>query len=280
MLGSTVANAFEPDGQSLVPRPGVAERVDGAEAATAVEKPCEQSDPPTEIYMHDVVGRIYVGDDSGMEDLYRIFAEGIRFYLCRHLGQQELDDRVHDTFVIVVQAIRKGELREPGRLMGFVRTVARRQVAAHIDQVVHSHQELNLDVGVRVADLSGNPEQNAVFQQKIALILSVFDDLPARDSEILSRFYLDEQSREEICEEMNLSETQFRLLKSRAKARFGELGKRKLAQKPLGSILASHKLGSKVEIRPAFVVRRRVESWHKPKLSLSRDKFAPREGRP
>jgi hypothetical protein len=35
---------------------------------------------------------------------------------------------------------------------------------------------------------------------------------------------------------MNLSETQFRLLKSRAKARFGELGKRKLLQKTISSI--------------------------------------------
>jgi hypothetical protein len=33
---------------------------------------------------------------------------------------------------------------------------------------------------------------------------------------------------------MHLTETQFRLLKSRAKARFGELGKKKLAHKALG----------------------------------------------
>jgi hypothetical protein len=31
---------------------------------------------------------------------------------------------------------------------------------------------------------------------------------------------------------MNLTETQFRLLKSRAKERFGEIGKGKLTQKP------------------------------------------------
>jgi DNA-directed RNA polymerase specialized sigma24 family protein len=47
-----------------------------------------------------------------------------------------------------------------------------------------------------------------------------------RDREILRRFYVEEQSQETICEEMGLSYNQFRLLKSRAKARFGELGKR------------------------------------------------------
>ena len=84
--------------------------------------------------------RIHGGDESGMEELYRLFGRGIRYYLCRQLGHQELDDKVHDTFVIVVQAIRRGELREPDRLMGFVRTVVRRQVAAYIDDAVHSRR--------------------------------------------------------------------------------------------------------------------------------------------
>ena len=182
----------------------------------------------------DLVERIRNGDESGMEELYRLFGRGIRYYLCRQLGHQELDDKVHDTFVIVVQAIRRGELREPDRLMGFVRTVVRRQVAAYIDEAVHSRKdELNLDLGVRVADRRNNPEQSAAFRQKVELMLEVLRSLSERDREILTRFYLDEQSQESICQEMALSETQFRLLKSRAKARFGEIGKRKLQQKPL-----------------------------------------------
>src|ERR1041384_3763915 len=88
-----------------------------------------------------LVESIQRGERSGMEELYRVFSRGVRFYLCRQLGPQDLDDRVHDTFVIVVQAIRKGELRDPERLMGFVRTVVRRQVAAHIDRVVQRRKE-------------------------------------------------------------------------------------------------------------------------------------------
>jgi RNA polymerase sigma-70 factor (ECF subfamily) len=172
-----------------------------------------------------------------MEELYRLFGRGIRYYLCRQLGHQELDDKVHDTFVIVVQAIRRGELREPDRLMGFVRTVVRRQVAAYIDEAVHSRRdELNLDLGVRVADRRRDPEQTAAFRQKVDFMLEVLRSLSERDREILTRFYLDEQSQETICREMDLSETQFRLLKSRAKARFGEVGKRRLQKNPLISV--------------------------------------------
>jgi len=121
--------------------------------------------------------------------------------------------------------------------MGFVRTIVRRQVAAHIDQVVHSRrEELNIDVGVRVADRRRNPEQAAAFHQKIKFMLEVLSNLSERDREILTRFYLHEETQEQICDEMELSETQFRLLKSRAKARFGEIGKRKLQIKPLAAI--------------------------------------------
>jgi RNA polymerase sigma-70 factor, ECF subfamily len=180
----------------------------------------------------DLVERIRLEKTDGMEELYQLFSRGIRFYLCRQLGPQELDDKVHDTFVVVVQAIRRGELREPERLMGFVRTIVRRQVAAHIDKVVHNRREqAEFDSTVRVADPRGNPEEAAIFRQRIGLIRQVLGELSERDREILTRFYIDEQSQERICSEMGLTETQFRLLKSRAKARFGELGRKKLIHK-------------------------------------------------
>ena len=62
-----------------------------------------------------LVGRIRSSQTDGMAELYHLFSKGVRFYLCRQLGVQDLDDRVHDTFVVVVQAIRRGELREPER---------------------------------------------------------------------------------------------------------------------------------------------------------------------
>ncbi len=174
--------------------------------------------------------RIQRGDDSGMEDLYRLFAKGIRFYLCRQLGAQELEDKIHDTFLIVVQAIRRGDLREPERLMGFVRTVVRRQVAAHIDHLVHSRRErLHMDVGVRVADGRRNPEQTVAFQEKVDLMREVLKELSERDRDILTRFYLNEQSQEQVCEEMNLTETQFRLLKSTGESPFRRAGPEKTA---------------------------------------------------
>jgi RNA polymerase sigma-70 factor, ECF subfamily len=179
-----------------------------------------------------LVESIRSGESSGMEELYRVFSRGVRYYLCRQLGPQDLDDKVHDTFLIVVQAIRKGDLREPERLMGFVRTVVRRQVAAQIDRVVQSRREqADMDSTVLLSDKHDTPEEAAITRQHEQVAETVLRSVSIRDREILTRFYLMEQTQEEICEEMSLSETQFRLLKSRAKARFGELGRKQLARR-------------------------------------------------
>src|SRR5450432_3281803 len=85
-----------------------------------------------------VVERIRQGDDAAMEELYAYFGKGVRYFLLRTLGGDELDDRVHDVFIVVAAAIRNGELRDPARLMGYVRTVVRRTIAGVIQDNVNS----------------------------------------------------------------------------------------------------------------------------------------------
>jgi hypothetical protein len=57
---------------------------------------------------------------------------------------------------------------------------------------------------------------------------------------------LNEQTQEEICSAMDLTDTQFRLLKSRAKARFGDLGKKR---RQLGALKSAFKRNRITPIR-------------------------------
>ncbi len=212
-------------------RGGSSERTETSVKPPPAVRPTQGSGPPA-VDWAELVERIQGGDPRGMEQLYAVFSRGVRFYLCRQLGPEELEDRVHDTFLIVVQAIRRGELRDPNRLMGFVRTVVRRQVAAHIDRAVHLRKgQIELHAGLAISDQRSDPEQELMARQKVELMEKVLRSVSRRDREILTRFYLLEQTQEQICREMKLTETQFRLLKSRAKARFGELGKRRLQRR-------------------------------------------------
>jgi RNA polymerase sigma factor (sigma-70 family) len=175
-----------------------------------------------------LVSRIRDGESEAMAELYAVFGRGIRYFLLRNLGPVDLDDKVHDCFVIVTQAIQNGDLREPERLMGYVRTVVKRQIAASIDVAVHQrHSRVDFeDALLSISDWRENPERKVIAKERAELARKVLNSVSRRDREILNRFYVLEQSQEEICTAMGLSYNQFRLLKSRAKARFGELGKR------------------------------------------------------
>jgi RNA polymerase sigma factor (sigma-70 family) len=179
-----------------------------------------------------LVERIRSGDPSGMEELYHVFSKGIRFHLCRQLGPQDLDDRLHDIFLIITQSIRNGDLREPERLMGYVRTILRRQVAAHIDNAVQARRsQAELGPESTLCDRDPNPESQAIQEQNTELAMRILGSIPKRDREVLTRFYLKEQPASQICHDLSLTETQFRLIKSRAKARFAELGRARLARR-------------------------------------------------
>ena len=189
--------------------------------------------PNDSVNWNDLVAAVQRGDNEGMERLYAVFARGIRFLLIRQLGYQDVEDKIHDTFLIVVNAIRRGDLREPERLMGYVRTVVRRQVATHIDGLVQSRRDMgDVELGYKLVDDRHDPEAEVLGKQRFRIMEQILRAISRRDREILTRFYLHEQTQEQICAEMGLTETQFRLLKSRAKARFGELGRRKLGNKP------------------------------------------------
>src|SRR3954447_13705091 len=107
-----------------------------------------------------LVNLVHEGDPARMEELYAVFAKGVRFFLWRQIGPQDLDDKVHDVFLIIAQAIQRGELREPERLMGYVRPVVRRQVAAHIDSAVAARRpQQSIDPAMTLSDREPDPER-------------------------------------------------------------------------------------------------------------------------
>ncbi len=174
------------------------------------------------------------GDEDAMQELYDVFAKGVRFTLFRQLGPEDLDDKVHDVFVTITQSVRNGELRDPSRLMGYIQTIVRRQIASYIDRAVSARRHrVDLDFEEDAYDTRPDPETEAIRRENEALAMRVLRSLPKRDREVLGRFYLKQETPVQICRALSLSENQFRLVKSRAKARFGEMGKRRLAARNL-----------------------------------------------
>lgn len=181
-----------------------------------------------------VVEQIRAGDPAGQEALYRNLAAGARQFLRRRLGTDDVEDRVHDLFLVVVETIRRGELREPERLMGFVRTVLYRQLSLEFSRITRARRSaVTLESAGDLTSFGPSPEQQVAGGEQIQIMKEILKTLSERDFEVLTRFYLHEQSSEQICREMRLTQTQFDLLKSRAKARLTVSARRKLARGPL-----------------------------------------------
>ena len=169
-----------------------------------------------------LVEKIAAGDVRAKEELYELLSRGIRFFLARQLPRTEdVEDELHNVFVIVVNAVAGGHLRAPERLIGFVRGVVRHRIASKIEEIMRMRRHAVLSdfaVGGPYPDI----ETTIANQERKDLAMDVLRRMSANDRDILMRFYLNEQTPEEICRDMHLSETQYRLLKSRAKARFVE----------------------------------------------------------
>jgi DNA-directed RNA polymerase specialized sigma24 family protein len=143
-----------------------------------------------------LVERIRCGDSAAIEELYAVFAKGIRFFLWRQLGLQDLDDRVHDIFLMVIQSIQRGEVREPERLMGYVRTVVRRQTAGYIQGAVNFRRSyVTIDSSSPLCAREPDPERRAIEDQQTEVAMRVLKGLPKRDREVLVRFYLQDSCR-------------------------------------------------------------------------------------
>src|ERR1700722_6262156 len=102
--------------------------------------------PPDPAQNLDLVRRVQSGDAAGMAELYEYISTGLRPYLARQLRSQDFHDKVHSIFVDVVIAIQRGQLREPHRLMGFARTIARRKVSGYIDDAAATRRN-QVDIG-------------------------------------------------------------------------------------------------------------------------------------
>ena len=172
----------------------------------------------------DVVRQVANSEPEGFENLYRIFstqAIGLR----RQFGFQDFEDRLHDVFLIVVEAIQCGKVREPNALLSYIQGTARFVLCAHAS-TRSRRQRLSgtLQHWQSSRGCGHTPEESLWLKERSAIMRDLLRTLSLREREVLERFYINEQDKDEICREMGLSDTQFRLAKSRAKAHLARLG--------------------------------------------------------
>jgi RNA polymerase sigma factor (sigma-70 family) len=172
----------------------------------------------------DVVEKVRSGHPEGLDQLYtvfRIFSISLR----RQVGFCDFEDRMHDIFLVVVEAIREGKLREPAALPSYIHGIARLSLCSNIGVRVRRNRLSGaLRHWVSTRQRTTTPEELLAQRERVEVLRRLLGSLSTKEREILTRFYIHEQTKEQICEDLNLTDTQFRLAKSRAKQRLTRMG--------------------------------------------------------
>jgi len=136
----------------------------------------------------------------------------------------DFDDIVQESAWALILQLRDGKLRDTNAIWGYVQriVIGALRTSRNTNRALC---ELNEAFGVRHPDPS--PE-SAVIGKSMAelefdVLQSILKVIPPLNLEILVRFYVHEQSKEQICDDLNITPTQFRLAKSRTKILVSDL---------------------------------------------------------
>jgi RNA polymerase sigma-70 factor (ECF subfamily) len=137
------------------------------------------------------------------------------------------EDLHQDTFRICFDKIRRGEVREPEKLSGFICNVARNLVIVHFRHAPGKAGGTPIQPPESLADAAPDQLTQLLQKETAGIVRQVLGELYSqRDRELLYRFYVAEEEKEQICADLGLSSLHFNRVLYRARERFRELYRR------------------------------------------------------
>ena len=165
---------------------------------------------------------------SGQQVILRNMA-GLRAQLARVTGSVELaSDLLQDAVVTALQKLRAGQISDPAHLDGYVYRVALNHLRNY-RRKDRSRTATSEELSEPVESTeSSRPVKDLEVDQWARLVKQLLQQVPlARDRELLVRFYLDEESKQELCQAFGLTELHFNRVIHRARDRFKDLLQRR-----------------------------------------------------
>lgn len=185
-----------------------------------------------ETELTELVKRIIAGDSAAEDELVRRYEHGVAVIIGQMVKSRSLaEDVSQDTFRIVLGKVRRGDLREPERLSGFVCSVARNTALDYIRRTRHLKNQEAIGNAEQIPDPAPNQLEEILRQEKAAVVRQLINELKKkRDRDLLLRYYIAEEDKDKICGDLGLTRAQFNNVIFRATARFKELYVRKIGE--------------------------------------------------
>lgn len=180
----------------------------------------------------ELVNRIVAGDLAAEDELVRRYQHGVAVIIEQIVRNRSItEDISQDTFRIVIAKVRRGELRDAERLSGFVCGVARNTAVAHIRKLRHSQNHHTIADADHITDPTPNQLDKVLRDEQSKVVRQLINELKQkRDRDLLFRYYIGEEDKDKICQDLGLTRAQFHNVIFRATRRFKELYLQKKGQ--------------------------------------------------
>jgi RNA polymerase sigma-70 factor, ECF subfamily len=154
-----------------------------------------------------------------------LYGRGVAIILDRHTnGRSEAEDLFQDTFRLALEKLRRGELREPAKLPGYLAQIARSLAIEHYRKAARRKTDADSDAVLAAVSPGTGPLSDLMDRENAALVRRAIQDLGNdRDRQILLRFYIAEEDKDRIAADYGLTSLQFNRVLHRARQRYKEL---------------------------------------------------------
>ncbi len=153
------------------------------------------------------------------------YSRGLRYLLARRIGDDErARDLLQDTFLIALEKLREIKLDNPERLAGYLRGIAIRVALNAGRRRNREPYPMEIEAVAAIPDSEPRQFQHIAKQQTLSAVHTLLESMPVeRDRELLLRFYVYDQDKQEICGALGLDSLHFNRVLFRAKGRFRKI---------------------------------------------------------
>jgi RNA polymerase sigma-70 factor (ECF subfamily) len=169
----------------------------------------------------DLVRRIQRRDVEAEAEFARRYQRGVAVIVARACKDRlPIEDLCQDVLTTALQKIRDGAVRDPDRLSGFVAGLARTIVLDHFrKERSRSAIEARMDAPPQSAPPAALAQ--LLREERAGIVRTLLSELESeRDRDILFRFYIAEDDKEQICRDLDLTPLHFNRVLFRARERF------------------------------------------------------------
>lgn len=169
---------------------------------------------------YDLAARILAGDEEAELELFRRYGPALmRMLQALTHNRWHAEDVHQETFAIVLRRLRRRPLEQPELLGAFLRQTARNLLRI-ANRRRHRRGETDADESRLEELIDPAPGQlmSVIREEEGELVRRAIAGVrPVRYRQLLSRFYLEEEAKERICEDMGMTATHFNRVLFRAR---------------------------------------------------------------